>query len=66
MWEMLKSVVTGTRSTKVAEDYFQDICMLELDIDQIKDTISRLETELTLKETNLDFAYAVYSQLKIK
>lgn len=70
MWDMLKSALTGTRFTKRkkkdAQDFFEDICRLELTISELNNEISDYERQRAQLELSLDFAHIMYTNLSIK
>lgn len=68
MWDTLKSVLIGIRSTKRkdAQDYFEDICRLELTISEMNNEISDYERQRAQLELSLDFAHIMYTNLSIK
>ena len=72
MWDMLKSVLIGIRfidrkpQKKDAQDYFEDICRLELTISEMNNEISDYERQRAQLELSLDFAHIMYTNLSIK
>lgn len=69
MWEMLKSVLTGTPSTDKplgVDDVFQELCTVELEIEQLREHITLMESELKNLDSYLSNLHVVYSDLKSK
>lgn len=66
MWVTLKLEVVGLISTNKCRKSFWKLCKLELQIDIIKDKMSKLEKQLMEKESELSSTHILYSTLKTK
>ena len=67
MWGMLKSVLIGTPSINkapTAEDIFKELCEVELELEQMRASVSEMEKQIYLADKYLNQLHVVYSDLK--